>query len=201
MSGKQKRSNATIAFRPGGSRKRLTFDDPATLRVLYDPLKFAVVGLLNQPMAVKEIAERLGEPISRLYYHVRILERHGLIRAAAERSVGSNIERLYERTAEEFSFSGPHAAPPSSAHLSEQLRTSLQRVSDGIQWVHEGDVGGRFSMAMDYVEAKVPVEKVEEFITKLSQLTQMLSDTGGEEEVTYGFVYALTPVRPREGVK
>lgn len=71
-------------------------DDPATLRVLGHPLRSAIVRELGQPRSVKEIADRLREPVPRLYHHVRLLEAHGLIHVASERKVGSNTERLYQ---------------------------------------------------------------------------------------------------------
>lgn len=71
-------------------------DDPATLRVLGHPLRSAIVRELGRPRSVKEVADRLREPVARLYHHVRLLEQHGLIRVASERKAGSNTERLYQ---------------------------------------------------------------------------------------------------------
>jgi DNA-binding transcriptional ArsR family regulator len=52
--------------------------------------------LLFEPRTVKELAAELGVPVTRLYYHVRILEKHGLVHVVERRMVSGIEERRYQ---------------------------------------------------------------------------------------------------------
>jgi DNA-binding transcriptional ArsR family regulator len=78
----------------------LVIDDVATLKALADPVRMRLVGeMLDRPHTVKEMAAALGVPQTRLYYHVKILEKHGLIRVVSRRTVSGIEERTYQSTA------------------------------------------------------------------------------------------------------
>src|SRR5262245_50017494 len=70
--------------------------DLETLRLAFRPPRPAVLEKLKQPMTVTELATALGEPPSRLYYHVNELERIGLIRVAELRDRGNLREKVYQ---------------------------------------------------------------------------------------------------------
>ena len=62
---------------------------PSRLRILYALMPTGRV------MSVKELAEELGEPQTRLYRHVKVLESAGLIEVAATRIVSGIVEQRY----------------------------------------------------------------------------------------------------------
>jgi DNA-binding transcriptional ArsR family regulator len=62
---------------------------PSRLRILYALMPAGRV------MSVKELAEELGEPQTRLYRHVKVLESAGLIEVAATRMVSGIVEQRY----------------------------------------------------------------------------------------------------------
>jgi DNA-binding transcriptional ArsR family regulator len=80
----------------------MVIDDPTALQVFLQPLRFRLLRSLDLPASVAEIADLLGETTTRLYYHVRLLERMGLIEVIERRQIGSNMERLYRRAAERY---------------------------------------------------------------------------------------------------
>jgi DNA-binding transcriptional ArsR family regulator len=80
----------------------LVISDHATLKVFYDPIRQRILRALYVPMSVTELGDELDESPNRLYYHVRLLEQHGLVVVAEERRAGSNIERLYGRAATRY---------------------------------------------------------------------------------------------------
>lgn len=192
-----KKSSVRIAFSSHPKGPRVTIQGPAALKVLYDPLRFAIVGQLDQPLAVKEIAERLGEPISKLYYHLKTLEEHGIIRVADERAAGSNLERLFQRTGEEFLFSGQMVAPPPPGHLGQSLRSAVTRISEGMEWTQSGGSKGVFSQFIDYREVRVSTRRVEEFGARLADLVDEFKDEATEATM-YGFLCVLSPVKPEK---
>ncbi len=74
-------------------------NDLETLKVLADPLRLRIRELLVQPSTVKQLAAELGIPATKLYYHVNLLEKHGLITVVESRLVSGIMERVYQVTA------------------------------------------------------------------------------------------------------
>jgi DNA-binding transcriptional ArsR family regulator len=80
--------------------EELTIEDAATLKVLADPLRIQLLTELSMaPRTVKELAGLVGVPQTRLYYHVKMLERHGVIRVVGRRMVSGIEERTYQTVA------------------------------------------------------------------------------------------------------
>lgn len=81
----------------------LIIDNLETLRVLTDPLRNQIYELLiSVPLNVRQIAERLGVVPSRLYYHMSLLEKHGLVRVVETRMVANMVEKIYRASAYEI---------------------------------------------------------------------------------------------------
>lgn len=71
-------------------------DDLETLKVFFDPLRTRIVrAMVHQPRSVHEIAEELSIPFTRLYYHINMLEKHGIIRLVDVRNIGGAVEEKY----------------------------------------------------------------------------------------------------------
>lgn len=94
------RKRIAARFGPGG--ERVVIEDPEALKVLYDPLRFKIVGLLGEGRTAKEIADEIDRPLTSLYYHLNVLVEHGLVKVEEERIKGRSVERLFRRVADEF---------------------------------------------------------------------------------------------------
>src|SRR5689334_4837111 len=71
------------------------------MRALADPLRIRIgLLLIDEAHTVKELAAALDVPATRLYYHVRILEEHGLIEVVERRMVSGIEERRYRAVVE-----------------------------------------------------------------------------------------------------
>jgi DNA-binding transcriptional ArsR family regulator len=78
-------------------------DSVEELRALADPVRLAILSALGMRvtngelpvMSVKELAQHLGEPQTKLYRHVKQLEAAGLIEVAATRMVSGILEQRY----------------------------------------------------------------------------------------------------------
>lgn len=78
-------------------------DNVEGLRALADPVRLAILSALDARvpdgelpvMSVKELAQHLGEPQTKLYRHVKQLEATGLIEVAATRMVSGILEQRY----------------------------------------------------------------------------------------------------------
>lgn len=87
-------------------------EDLATLRLLSDPLRLRLIEELgDHPTTVKVLAKTLGMKPNRLYYHVNLLEEHGLVKVTDTRLVSGIVERTYGLVAKHFAVSDDLAMP------------------------------------------------------------------------------------------
>jgi DNA-binding transcriptional ArsR family regulator len=71
-----------------------------TLKIVADPLRLRILAALRRaPATAKELARGLNTPLKGLYYHLGLLEEHGLIRVRSTRVVSGIIEKQYEAAA------------------------------------------------------------------------------------------------------
>jgi DNA-binding transcriptional ArsR family regulator len=74
-----------------------------TLRVLVDGQRHRIVTLLmDEPMTARELSQRLGIGRTRLYYHLDLLQQHGIIHVVDTRLVSGIEERTYRAVARSF---------------------------------------------------------------------------------------------------
>lgn len=74
-----------------------------TLKVFSDPLRQQILeALLDGAKTVKQIASELNLLPTKLYYHINLLEEHGLIRVTDTRIVSGIIEKQYRSSARSF---------------------------------------------------------------------------------------------------
>ena len=67
--------------------REIELTDPAALRAIAHPIRLGLVGLLRRegPLTASEAGRRLGESSGSTSYHLRQLERFGLVEEAGER--------------------------------------------------------------------------------------------------------------------
>lgn len=100
---------------------QLTITNLETLKVTADPLRMRVVELLRQaPATVKELAAALRVAPKSLYYHVNLLDKHGLIRVVDTRLVSGILEKRYQATAYLFQFQDVTAMPDEAGASGQQ---------------------------------------------------------------------------------
>lgn len=80
-------------------------DNPMAVDAINDPLRWRIYRQLVTPKTVKDLGEILGMRPSRLYYHLKLLERHGWIKVVEERRTAVNSpERVYQTAYEDGAF-------------------------------------------------------------------------------------------------
>lgn len=77
--------------------------DPAAC--LLDPVRRRLVERLAEPGSATQLARALGLPRQRVNYHLRELERSGLVRCIEERRKGNCTERVLQATARAYVIS------------------------------------------------------------------------------------------------
>ena len=74
----------------------------AELRALAHPLRLRLIEYFATPRTTMQVAELLGEPPTRLYHHVNILQRAGMLRLKKTRQVRGTTEKYYQLTRQRF---------------------------------------------------------------------------------------------------
>lgn len=112
--------------------------DPVKLRVIADPLRsFVLYSLVPEAKTVRRLAEEVGCPKTRLYYHLEQLEKHGLVFVERTRRVSGIIEKSYRASARDWVLDrtrvDPRAAPGRArvdallAFVFDQTRLEIHR--------------------------------------------------------------------------
>jgi DNA-binding transcriptional ArsR family regulator len=80
-------------------------EDPAAAEVSLDPMRSRLLAELAEPGSATTLANRVGLPRQKVNYHLRALERHGLVELVEERRKGNMTERVLQATAASYVIS------------------------------------------------------------------------------------------------
>ncbi|BCB77543.1 hypothetical protein Pflav_039530 [Phytohabitans flavus] len=76
--------------------------DLETLQVLAHPIRLRILAALRSPASAAVVARGIDQPRQKVNYHVKELERAGLVRRVGERRAGNLMESLYQAVAATF---------------------------------------------------------------------------------------------------
>jgi DNA-binding transcriptional ArsR family regulator len=82
--------------------------DAASAAVLLKPLRLQILERLREPDSASGLSRLMNLPRQKLNYHLRELEKHGLIEQVEERKKGNCVERIVRATARYY-FISPEA--------------------------------------------------------------------------------------------
>ena len=186
-------------------------EDLETLKIIADPLRYQIFEtLVLQSQTVRQVADKLGLSPNRLYYHVNLLEEHGLIRVAQERVVANIIERVYAATApcldidrSLLSFrteEGKSSIQAMIASTIDVTRDDLFRSLDArAVELAQGAREEIRSMMLTRVLSRIDDARAQEFVTRLTDLLKEFEaadagDASGEEALpAYALMIAFYP--------
>lgn len=80
-------------------------EDPAAAEASLDPIRARILRELVQPSSATQLAVRVGLPRQKVNYHLKALERHGLVELVEERRKGNVTERVLQATAASYLIS------------------------------------------------------------------------------------------------
>lgn len=179
-------------------------EDLRILEALNNPTRLLILGQLTQPHSVKEVAEALGMPPTRLYYHVNALEKVGVVRVVDTRKVGAILEKKYQIVSTNFR-PGPKiiegiddfewAAGVMVGAVIDGARLDAERsLSDHLKNVASGaaidDLHGTLGRAIGSMTAEAATEfarRVEEIAMEMSKDDPDRS--GNEDDYAFSFVF------------
>ena len=100
-------------------------EDIDVFDVLNSAFRQQIMRRLQDPKSVKQIADEMDVPVTRLYYHVNRLAECGVIEVVEERKTGAMIEKLYQTAARAF-------APGPGLLSGDNDPAELARVAAGV---------------------------------------------------------------------
>src|SRR3954470_20317210 len=80
-------------------------EDPAAAGVSLDPVRARLLAALTTPGSATTLAAQVGLTRQKVNYHLRTLERHGLVELVEERRRGNMTERVMRATAASYVIS------------------------------------------------------------------------------------------------
>jgi DNA-binding transcriptional ArsR family regulator len=181
-----------------------TLDDLDALQVLGHPLRVQILEALREPGSAATVARSVGQPRQKVNYHLKELDRAGLVRQTGERRAGNFIETLYQSVARNFIVS-PEVAwadPKRMQALRDQhslgalvlLGERLQR--DAVALLDRAAFGGeQIASASVTAEAHFASEEdraafLEEYVQSVAAL---LERYGAKEGAPYRVMLAAYP--------
>jgi DNA-binding transcriptional ArsR family regulator len=105
-----------------------TLNSADAAAAVLDETRVAILATLREPGSAASVAAKLGAPRQRIGYHVRALERAGLVVPVMERAHGGLVERLVQASA-----AGYVVAPQALGPLAPDATTIFDRFSTGYQ--------------------------------------------------------------------
>ena len=173
------------------------------IEALSNPVRSRIMHLAAEPVTVGELADRLGVPATRLYYHVNLLVEVGFLAQVDQRKSGARIEKIYRRTASNLRLGSNvvetigdtrTAADAAAALLFDPARVEA---ADTIEQVF---VGADPIAALDRVEVRLTSTDVERFQSRLQQLTEDLRACSSDEGTqAYSYTVAFVPISSGPG--
>ena len=109
-------------------------EDLETIKVATDPLRLDIMramGYANKAgklITVKQLAVELNLPPTKLYYHIKLLEEHGLIKVADTKIVSGIIEKHYQVTSYQITVKELSLSEQEGTY-DEKIQSSMESVS------------------------------------------------------------------------
>jgi DNA-binding transcriptional ArsR family regulator len=206
MDEQQIETEIEIEFEPA---QTLPVQDPEALKLLTDPFRSRLLDLLRANVqTAKELAQALGLSPKKLYYHLKLLEQHGLIRVVNTRIVSGIIEKSYRATAYLFLFDGDmfrsavesgSALPPGLQAIFDTTRTQLEAsFADGLI-DPQAQAPAPDALLWGWTLRRLSAQQATAFYTRFAQLLdefahgEVVSD--GTDCQNYRILMTLFPVK------
>lgn len=156
-------------------------DSPAALKALADTTRVALLDLLLERAATtSHLAEALDKPKGTVGYHLKVLEKCGLIRIVRTRQVRAMTEKYYGRVGRTIIISGRGT-----------MKDPLFMVHDALRDVQITD-GAPLPMFTTR-RARIPESRAIEYATRLADLAAEFAAEPRQGERVYGVLAGVYP--------
>lgn len=182
-------------------------DDAAVAEVSLDPTRAALLAALAEPNSAAGLADRMELPRQKINYHLRLLEKHGLIELVEERRKGNCTERILQAAAASYLISPATLAAvapdprrrPDRLSARWLLALAGQLVRDLGQLLSASERAGQrlATFALDgelrFASAADRADFTEQLSTAIANLVARYHDDAAPHGRTYRLVLGLHP--------
>ncbi|MBI1257335.1 MAG: helix-turn-helix domain-containing protein [Chloroflexi bacterium] len=176
------------------------------LKVFADPLRQQIIeALLDGAKTVKQIASELDLAPTKLYYHVNLLEEHGLIQVTETRIVSGIIEKHYTASANEYYIERALLTPGQNMSdegleialdaMIEPVRTDIQKSMQQGLIDSSQDAPEHRKFRMWRAMSQLSEAEAAEFYARLEKLVDEFNGSKAESADTqhYGLLIGIYP--------
>ena len=112
-------------------KRSLLLQDPMAIEALASPHRIEIVAALGEAeqASIAALAKRLGRTPHSLYYHVKLLERAGVVRSADTQRRGRRDERIWTLAGERIQLNATTGSPASVVKASKAIDAMLRLTS------------------------------------------------------------------------
>ena len=180
-------------------------DDLEMLKVIAHNTRLDILQSLKKPKTVKEIARLLKLPATKLYYHVNLMEKHGLIQVVETNIVSGIVEKKYQVVARNYRIDDQLLADQSGSteNVYQMINAMLDVTRSEIQRTMQVTQQNPFDAARGILwrtSIRLTPEQYEELYGRFQALLDEISELNKEglEDGTdlYGFTLAWYPLVP-----
>src|SRR5512133_2795301 len=89
-------------------------EDPAAIKLLFTPKYAEIIKLVEtEELSVSDVARKLDVNTGSAHYHMKELEKHGLVKMVREEVTGGVVRKYYRKSARHFTINAtsPESAP------------------------------------------------------------------------------------------
>ena len=199
-----------MSKKPGPEREEsVAITDQATLKVILHPLRTRLITAMSQgPKTVKELSEAVGMEQTKLYYHIKVLLKAGVIMPAGRRKVGNLTETSYVCRARDYVIDPSLALSTGAGEGAEKavnafvsaLRSALlvscrrlEAMKGARQGAKDGSSRGPRSLSMYIESLRLMPGEAEEFGRRVKELAAEYDgkNEGRAGADTYEIGYAI----------
>lgn len=174
-------------------------NDLNQVRLLTDPLKLKLIqAFAENAKTTKQVANELGESVTKLYRHVDALHDAGLLVIAEEKQKRGTIERTFQTVAQRFEadpslFSDQMSEEGSSA-ARDMLRGVEAEILDAMAKPHDDKDKQAIIMRMRRKATPKQIAEIRKALTEWCELAEGDSECGNEDAEEFGALIAFYPI-------
>jgi DNA-binding transcriptional ArsR family regulator len=191
-------------------RETYLVESPDQATALLNPLRAEILSKMKEPASSAQIARLIKESSQKVNYHVKALEKVGLVKRVGTRSVRNLVEVLYQSIAKTFVLSESLGWEPETVQkikdqgsLKHLITTSERIKRDAFYLMERSDQdetipSATLDMTVQLENKELRKEFVQEYVSMVKGLVERYQSPQASGNDTYNVIVAIYP-QTREG--
>lgn len=167
------------------------YNDPYRMEILLNFYK------LNHPATGKEIADIMGEVPSKVHYHIKKMEKAGILGLVNTKEIKGIVAKYYEPTADEFEIKNEYVDETSKKVMYDEVSKTINKIYDTAKYEYldqlkkNRDKNSKKHGFIEYAtEIYLTDEQIDEFREYLNKLSESNKDKSAGKK-KYKLFYSM----------